>query len=147
MSIDLINCYTNNPLEGIKPYGYKKLTPEVKEAWLRALRSRGRRQAEGVLRRRDENGKLSYCCLGVLCDLGKDAKKKWTREIWSPSSYISSGLHYDYDGRPKAGYEGLPPAYVLKRAGLNKKTAEILAEANDNGASFKQIADWIEEYL
>lgn len=42
------------------------LSPENKQKWIEALRSRVFTQAHGVLRRTGPN---KFCCLGVLCEI------------------------------------------------------------------------------
>lgn len=124
-------------IKDYSPSGNSKLKKKVKEAWLTALRG-NRRQIKGGLRgRRTQDGRMGFCCLGVLCDLGKDASKKWEQ-----SNDWCLGDEFTYDGT--AGY---PPNYVLERAGLDRTDAEILAQMNDNGIGFKRIARWIEKHL
>jgi hypothetical protein len=62
--------------------------------------------------------KDSFCCLGVLKDLQGGQRK-----------YSASLLGCKYS------------------CGINKKTMRCLAEKNDNGWSFKLIANWIEKNL
>src|SRR5215216_5561462 len=45
------------------------LPPEVKSAWVNALREPGRKQAKNRLQLVDSNGNKHQCCLGVLCEL------------------------------------------------------------------------------
>ncbi len=106
----------------------------VKKKWLQALRSGKYVQADGSLR---ENAD-SFCCLGVLCDLyAKEHGKRWKFDA-----------RYSFGGE-----EAYPPSDVLTWAGLdNKKGGSVvignkrrqLANHNDNGASFEDIADAIE---
>jgi len=117
------------------PSGKSKLKPEVKAAWLAALRD-GRKQFAGALKGKREDGRVGYCCLGVLCDLGKRAKDKWEISV----GFMETTWLYD-------DHEAWPPNYVYKKSGLCPIDAGILAEMNDNSIGLKRIANWIEKYL
>jgi hypothetical protein len=57
------------------------MKPDVKQAWLTALRSGDYQQGQGYLRQGDQ-----YCCLGVLCDLyGQAVGPEWedSGEVYS----------------------------------------------------------------
>lgn len=116
-----------------------KLRPEVKQAWLDALRSGAYKQGTGRLYDEDE---CAYCCLGVLtrlaelsgevADLGLN--KKWYRQyIGEPPESV---VKWAFGGiwpatRWFVPYEGPP---------------EHLADLNDNfRLSFGQIAAIIEK--
>jgi hypothetical protein len=97
---------------------------EVLELWVAALRSGKYEQARGNLREGD-----GFCCLGVLCDLAsKDGGPQW-------------------DGWSFMGSESHLPYFVAKFVNLNMSQESMLARMNDNGRSFKQIADHIEATL
>lgn len=117
---------------------YSKLAPHIKEAWLKALRSGDYKQGRQALRIGD--GKASkYCCLGVLCDLGE--KKAWEDLYYNGEYGYSSGK----------GMQNLSQGYIneslAKKMTLDPIVAYDLAQMNDDGKSFAQIADWIEENL
>jgi len=124
-------------IKDFTPSGLSKLKPKVKRAWLKVLRSGNRKQVEGALKGRNHAGQLGYCCLGILCDLGKDRKEKW-----EPASWVAGDEMWTYDGS-----DGFPPGYVLDRAGLHEQDANTLAEMNDAGIGCKRIARWIEKHL
>jgi hypothetical protein len=50
------------------------MDPALKAKWLVALRSGNYQQARQALRDDHEDGKFSYCCLGVFCEV---AGAKW----------------------------------------------------------------------
>ncbi len=121
-----------------------KLLPEIKEEWLRRLRSGDYTQATRTLRAESVvGGDVAYCCFGVLgeilCERGVTQRKT------------------DRDGT----------SYLTGQAGEVQNTAMLtanawqfvvtpqsrtqipiaLAELNDSGATFDQIADVIEIFL
>ncbi len=101
---------------------------EVKKLWVKALRSGKYKQTKDRLQ--DPTG---FCCLGVLCDLAaKDGGPQWDYDF--------------FDGKKET-----PPNYILEylklKKRINRKTiAETLIDMNDDeGKSFKQIANFIEK--
>ena len=103
------------------------MTPTIKE-WTTALRSGEYDQGRASLHCDDR-----FCCLGVLCDLvDPDAWKAQEdgdpRHIWRDDGVL-----------------GLPPRAVLKAVGISYEQALSLANRNDNGYTFDQLADVIEK--
>lgn len=121
---------------------------ELIRKWVDALRSGKYAQGTEHLRIESEYPEMqdAYCCLGVACDL--------------------SGLGH-FDGESYMGEYGVLPVAVQYFLGLNERNPEIpyfvankyapeimatrlsydnitLAELNDKGATFEQIADIIE---
>lgn len=122
--------------------------------WLAALRSGDYKQTTMTLR--DEDG---FCCLGVACDVylnSGDAPKsaKWlkTNEFQPKKSDIKTGVLpetvKDWLGlKDEAGefYVRTKKAdWTTFSIDGKKYTQESLAEINDNGKTFKQIAKIIE---
>ena len=111
---------------------------EIKEQWVKALRSGDYVQGTGHLRLDN-----SFCCLGVLCDLAEKQKIcKVKRDI--------DGLYLFDDS------SGGLPATVLEWAGLSRYGPEVeyqgfyeeLAWLNDyENLTFDQLADLIEKQL
>lgn len=112
---------------------------KLKQEWLEALRSGKYPQAVGAMRgwlNEDDDGnpldepKMGYCCLGVLCDVVDPTG--WENE--------ESGEH---------ALESDDEAYLrqaaLEQVGLTDTIQRELATMNDDGASFADIADQIEE--
>lgn len=98
------------------------LPPEVIEnrrTWATALRSGKYIQGQGYLLK---DGK--YCCLGVACDLfDRDSLSHLEMESQDISDKTNVCLR------------------------LNPPTRGKLANMNDNGSSFKEIADFIEKNI
>jgi len=111
-----------------------KMNPEVKEKWVKALRSGEYKQGREYLRKDDK-----YCCLGVLCDIYSKAKNtKWVQRHYIEGCTVH-----------------LPPE-VFIWAGLAEPSPQVsetyLVNHNDGWEgkkpkSFKQIARLIEKHL
>lgn len=120
------------------------MKPEIKEKWVKALRSGEYKQGSSALRTVIHNDER-FCCLGVLCDLYSIEHKK---DEWSLKE---GGGSYNHNG--SGGY---PSQKVLDWAGLYCSAGdfvtigddnETLASMNDLGYTFKEIATAIEEQL
>lgn len=133
-----------------------KLDPEAKSLWLEALRDPTRKQAQSVL----SNGK-GMCCLGVACDISDLGE-------WGPKRY--EGVHYTPSNGDHPEDKGLPLS-VSKWLGLPTSAAHhpenpripglrvrseypgenedviSLAQLNDSGFTFAQIADVIDYFM
>lgn len=119
------------------------MKPEVKALWLEALRSGKYIQGIETLRKEILPSRiLEHCCLGVLCDLhSKETGGVW-EEGWKGK--------YTYYGK-----DTFPPQCVIEWAGLQNQvfdTGDVrvfqhksLSNLNDEGKSFAEIADIIEE--
>ena len=111
------------------------MNPEIKAKWIAALRSGEYKQTQGVLR--DRKG---YCCLGVLCKIYADERgMRWDNRK----------LSVDDPGDPCGK---VPSAQICEWAGLPMPNPKIdggttLAEENDEGKTFAEIADIIEREL
>jgi hypothetical protein len=127
----------------------RHLKPEVKKAWVQALRSGDYTQSTGRLR--TEGG---FCCLGVLCDLAVDAGiGKWNDELRFETPYESNP--YDlppavstWAGGKVSGRELTAEHVSAAVDGENILVADLLVGFNDDHKfTFNQIADLIEDQL
>lgn len=117
----------------------QKLEPGVKAKLVAALRSGEYEQGVGYLQK---EGK--FCCLGVACDLyhKETGGGKWELGSQTVSSFFINFLHASF-----------PPVEVEKWLGLERPNSARpyaiahLAAMNDEGHSFEQIAQYIEENL
>lgn len=128
---------------------------EIKTRWTAALRSGDYLQGHGYLQNRVPGGPRRFCCLGVLCDLavadgvevsvyvpttgavmygGTDTLLPQTVEEWA-------GLTDDQHRYGEAGGD------VKIQLDADEDDVDTLASWNDGGASFDQIADWIDANL
>lgn len=104
---------------------------KLKQRWIDALTSGEYKQANNYL-----CFNSGFCCLGVLCDLVDNSK-------WASDTMHRNEVKYDF------GDEGsstcFPEPMWLKNVGLSYDIANELANMNDNGFSFAEIAKVIEE--
>lgn len=146
---------------------------DIAKKWVKALRSGAYKQARHALKLVGKNGTAQHCCLGVLCELyQKDQaknKKKLMQVKMCPANELDADLPLTKKAVvfSKSESGAVLPKCVQRWAGLADETGgfktsevtyeapqrercESLAELNDRGASFKKIADVIEdavEYL
>lgn len=111
-----------------------------------ALRSGSYRQGFKVLRRVDN----SFCCLGVACDIAKVTPWHDEPELGSP--YYEIGVERKYGSMPKLvmnhfGFYGSSGNVQPSQPPLQTSKGEFscLADANDAGVPFTEIADLIEQ--
>lgn len=106
-----------------------KLKPEFKAKWLEALRSGDYIQTKHYLCRRYDTGTF-HCCLGVAHEV-EHGKEAWQDYSDGPVANLLS-VHDDSD--------------LYTPPGIGVAEAERLAAMNDDGATFGEIADYIEEH-
>lgn len=105
----------------------------VKRKWVRALRSGGYRQTQRWTIIKEDDGSLGYCCLGVLaCEMAP--------EFIRPHPYNEEA--FGIDGKTTI----LPDDFAIL-LGLSQNAQSTLASLNDEGKTFDEIADYIEENL
>lgn len=123
------------------------LKPEVKAAWLEALRSGKYKQGRGVLNDGD-----THCCLGVLCEIATDAGVVQKRvDSIGAASYNGGDLMPPREVSEWAfgsGYAWQSEWVVPDRSAEIAGQWIALSALNDErGASFATIADIIEVEL
>ncbi len=126
------------------------MNPEVKEAWVAALRSGKYDQGIGSLKSEASDTHL-YCCLGVLCELAVEAGviPPGERHEDQPKNYSYYFL----------GEDEFLPSEVMTWANLDTNNGiykpadnvwgydQALTDLNDNGKSFNDLADIIERHF
>jgi hypothetical protein len=127
------------------------VNPEIKAKWLEALRSGKYKQTIEALRGpiwerpepepdadpyADEPEPIfrgqGFCCLGVLCD------------VLHPEDWKGENPRYDFSHR---GENGLPADSIREESGLTEEVCNKLAELNDAGKTFVELADHIDKTL
>jgi hypothetical protein len=109
---------------------------EVMKQWTEALRSGKYKQGNQVLKSKSGH----FCCLGVLCDISGLSEWKLEEEGLPYEKYFNSNALLPEPVRTWAGIYN-----IFGRFHTNAPL-ESLATLNDDGLSFEQIADLIEEY-
>ena len=113
---------------------------EVKEKWLKALRSGEYKQGKGVLRNSDNE----FCCLAVLCDVVLEDNPN----IGSWKSTLDNCYYFSTGDDKDAIY--LPQVIsditgINKRGEFSENSAPLTAYNDSYGMTFNQIADIIEK--
>lgn len=96
-----------------------------RDLWCHELRTTAKKQGREWLRHDD----IGWCCLAIGADVLLD--DAWVQE--------PGGNWWSIDGRA-----GFPTDERLKTMGLPLDHALHLAQMNDDGVRFPEIADWIE---
>jgi hypothetical protein len=126
----------------------EKMKPEFKALWLEALRSGAYSQGTGMLRNsQDTPAAPEYCCLGVLCDVvALQGHGEWDfgtfrlDENWESTVLPDSVMEL-------VGLKSDNPNVKVSDSETDWNDYVSLAELNDSGSSFEQIADIIEQQL
>lgn len=101
------------------------MNPEIKQRWVKALRSGKYTQGRTVMVD-SIRGKDKFCCLGVLCDIQEP-----NRVMWGPNTDNGNAV---------------PPSSL--KAGLSTDDTHLMMEANDTHKwTFEDIATYIEVML
>lgn len=122
------------------------MNQEIKKRWVAALRSGSYKQRNGRLRYTEGDLETKYCCLGVLCDIVKDELGlEWVEQgtILGRTACIPNTI-CEYTGVHAWGEFARTDNQCVERD--NYKFSN-LAHMNDNGFSFEEIAQVIEEKL
>ena len=111
----------------------------IQKRWIEELRSGRFKQGKKKLCRDPGNGDLRYCCLGVLCYAISGSP--------SESEDGDGGVDYLWCGKAD-----VLPESIMVEAGLHGDQGDTndrhrsLAEKNDSGWTFQEIADELEEH-
>ena len=114
----------------------------IKKQWIKALRSGEYKQNQGALRDGD-----SFCCLGVLCNLHAQAHPEIAEKQESKLSYMGSQQLMHREVADWAGIPGHLRVFNGITVDVKLPSGISLAELNDMGKSFKQIANLIDRHL
>lgn len=108
------------------------MNKRIKKLWVAALRSGKFKRTEGVMRE-GKGSDVSYCCLGVL-EAIRCSEQRGAFTTHKTMEKLS---------RRTQEWAGLDNPDLI----LAPKTGTLASQMNDNGKSFKYIADRIEKYL
>ena len=109
------------------------------KAWTDALRSGDYIQGHEKLKQINQDGSCSHCCLGVLCEIEGVPQEKFGYffKFGKSSTYLPDNLACKFgDEEGMFDLIGMP---FLR--GFNS-----VAQANDAGVSFSEIADHLDKY-
>lgn len=126
------------------------MTPVTKQAWIDALRSGEFNQCTGALGKLADGGGVNYCCLGVLATLAGAG------HCFRPDEGEGI-LVFDFgDGSEDSGIiplsvrdtivSDLKLGQLIYETGPDREDdlMRTLSSKNDRGATFNEIADYLE---
>ena len=121
-----------------------RMDPATRNRWTQALRSGDYRRSNGVMRQ-DIDGEPCFCVFGVLLetmqtgawDCNDDETRVAGREVVTYTHVMEDGTLS----------RGAPPESVRQRWRIPDLAISRLTSMNDVGATFKQMARWIEVHL
>lgn len=129
-----------------------RMNPTIKAEWISRLRSGEYTQAKAVLREAYSGPEVGgFCCLGVLCEIA--VEDDVTQMLYQNGQFFyGSGMGSRTSLLPDEvqawagiqGGAGLIENYTYDGDGRGHAD---LADINDSGKTFAEIADIIEEYL
>lgn len=108
------------------------MNKKIKAKWLRALRSGKFKQGQQTLCAKTDDD-YEFCCIGVLAHIAISAP------------WAQFGYEHTFEGNGEN--TTTLSSKILRRVGLKDDIQTKLIVMNDNGKSFKQIANWIERNL
>lgn len=109
---------------------------EIKAKWVAALRSGEYKQGTNALRDSADR----FCCLGVLCNLHAQAHPEIASKQADRTAYMGSIFMPDTSVFDWAGIDSYAKVNI-------RHQERYLANHNDDGRTFAEIADAIEEQL
>lgn len=121
----------------------------IAEKWVKALRSGRYKQGKRALKTKSKRGVVRHCCLGVLCELYNKEHKNKLKVKKSDDPFDNVEFNYNTVVF-RFGNESMTlPNKVKSWAGMKSYEGFIpcsrnLMELNDDGVSFKDIANTIE---
>lgn len=120
-----------------------KMNEAIKNQWVATLRSGKFPQGRGALAKADDN---THCCLGVLCEIVPGVEKVEREDLSGISIFKLEGdedsMYLPESVSNAAGLNGSGNPIILLPTGSTS-----LANLNDEGFTFKQIADIIDYFL
>lgn len=133
------------------------MKPEIKKRWVEALRSGKYKQGLGRLAGIN-GGVARYCCLGVLCEIATGDKVIKKEEVEHPAGdYAYGGSERNYLPSRVMEWADLPirqgahfqPSALIESCPTygDGRCLTSLAELNDSGVPFEEIANLIEAEL
>lgn len=128
----------------------------VAKKWIKALRSGKYKQCKSTLKTYNSKGQPQHCCLGVLCELyNQDMKKNKKKTLSEKTLHHPNHLYGVAEFNSNRDHL---PKKVVDWAGMNDNVGgfgdksnynrwNCLSDLNDNGKTFKTIANIIEKNM
>ena len=120
---------------------------KIAKKWIAALRSRKYQQGRAQLR----TSSNEFCCLGILCNLHAQAHPAFAKLQVNPKRYGGSfellcpEVQHWAGMRSSSGVPGRAEHSIANSAiQVAGRPFRSLAEANDQGCTFDEIADAVE---
>lgn len=124
------------------------MTPVTKQAWIDALRSGEFNQCTGALGKLADGGGINYCCLGVLATIA-GAGHRFTPDEGEGILVFDFGDGSEYSGIIPLSLRDtivsdLPLSQDATGIPGDNELMRTLSSKNDRGATFNEIADYLE---
>lgn len=135
----------------------------VAEKWVKALRGKKYKQGRSVLKKKDKKGVTRHCCLGVLCELYQQFRRENDQNPLPVKIEDANDYHCEMKKGERVFHFGDEtthlPDRVMRWAGISTSDCEFdgeelvgdapyydLVAMNDQGSTFKRLADVIEKH-
>jgi hypothetical protein len=122
------------------------MDPELKKAWLDALRSDKYKQGTGALTEIRQEA-VYHCCLGVLCELTPSLVSKGTRTLYPNIVRVAYNGNACWLPRAVVDVAKLDREDPVLPITGHSSPSVTLSSCNDDGMTFSQIADLIEYFF
>lgn len=116
------------------------MNPKMKQKWVEALRSGKYEQGKGMLKTGDGN----FCCLGVLADINGETWFQTEKVVDEDEGGKVTVPCFAFRDPTGAVHKDITPSGYC---GVGVEDAQELAQMNDSGTPFGEIATYIEEML
>lgn len=117
------------------------MNQDIREEWTRRLRSGEYEQGQALLCRVHHDGSKRYCCWGVLCDMAVE-DGVITAELVDMTVIYGPARSRHMPPFQVLAWAGVP--YVGNGYAVPAGSFDQLAELNDQGIPFSEIADRID---
>lgn len=136
----------------------------VAEKWVKALRGKKYKQGRSLLKKKDSKGVTRHCCLGVLCELYQQDRRAHDQKPLPVKIEDANHYHCEMKKGERVFHFGDEathlPDQVMRWAGISTSGGELngeemvgtepyydLVAMNDQGCTFKRLADVIEKHV
>lgn len=119
---------------------------DIAQQWVDALRSGRYKQGRNALKQDNGEDSCSYCCLGVLCDLYQSQTDcRLDERTLGAARFVYIGGESEFLPSVVAEWAGMKSRIGKFNDPISEKSSD-LANLNDTGTSFEQLAHVIENH-